>query len=355
MFNLPEFNLKQSPLLGAFAGGARAFGLSRGRGRGVAEKVLTIKMWGAAGGGWISKGWGAPTPSSAAGAVSITEAPYGSLGISPGNTLYIYVGGGNSGNSGGPNGGRPGNGGSGAGPGRGGGGCTSVYRGGAWNSGTLLAVAGGGGGSSVMGAFGWYPTAGPAVGGSPNMSASHPSSTGGGTQSSGGQRSQSTYPMGSPGSNFAGGPSSPTPNGAGGGGAAGWYGGGGGHGDTGAANGAGGGGGSNYHNPSISSSFVRHHNDFQDIPNYVGANTPSGFNMLSNPWPSFWNTFYPRIGPAGNAPGFNSTDPDYSFPRCGGTNDGPGNGQPGSVVIIDSTGNKTTFTFTGSQQTYTVP
>jgi hypothetical protein len=352
MFN---WNIKESPFFTGIARGVGGAGFGKiVGGAGIQEGRLTIKMWGAAGGGWVTKGWGYPSPSSAAGAVSITAAPYAALNLNSGDTLYIYVAGGNSGNSGGPNGGRPGGGGFGAGPGTGGGGCTSIYKNGQWNSGTLMAVAGGGGGSSIIASFGWYPSAAPAVSGSPNMQASGGTS-GGGNQTSGGPASPSGYPMGVPGSSFQGGNSSPTPNGAGGGGAAGYYGGGGGHGDTGAANGAGGGGGSNYHNPTIPSPYIRHHNDFQDIPNYLGAGTPTGFNMLSNPWPSFWNTFYPFAYPAGSLPGFNSNDPDYSFPRCGGTNDGPGNGQPGSVVIIDINGNKTTFTYTGSQQTYTVP
>jgi hypothetical protein len=351
MFN---WNIKERPILSllGFGGGGSGLPLRR---RGAAG-ALTIKMWGAAGGGWVTKGWGNPSPGSAGGALSVTEATYEELGISSGDTLYIYVGGGNSGNSGGPNGGHPGGAGNGAGPGTGGGGMTSIYNG-PYATGTRMLIAGGSGGSGVMGSFGWYPTGYPSPinnnQSSPPFSA--PNGPGGGTQTFGGSGSiHPSYPSGSPGGQFSGGNSSPTPNGAGGGGGAGWYGGGGGHGDTGAANGSGGSGGSNYQNPSITAT-VTHHNDFQDVPNYVGRGPNTGWDFSSNPWPSFWPTFYPYFDPAANAPGFNSLDPDYSFPRCGGTNDGPGNGQPGSVVIIDADGNKTTFLHTGSAQTYTVP
>jgi hypothetical protein len=349
------FHVKQAPILSLLGFGGGGSGLSQG-GAGAAS-TLTIKMWGAAGGGWVTKGWGSPTPGSAGGAVSVTDSPYEDLGISSGDTLYIYVGGGTGNNSGGSNGGHPGSGGSGAGPGTGGGGMTSIYANGPYSSGTRMLIAGGSGGSAVMAAFGWYPT------GYPNPSTNNvssppfpaPNGPGGGTQTFGGSGSiHPSYPDGSPGSQFSGGNSSPTPNGAGGGGGAGWYGGGGGHGDTGAANGSGGSGGSNYQNPSISAT-VTHHNDFQDIPNYLGAGPNTGWDFSSNPWPSFWPTFYPTIGPASSTPGFNSGDPDYSFPRCGGSLDGPGNGSPGSVVIIDVDGNKTTFTHTGSVQTYSVP
>ena len=100
---------------------------------------------------------------------------------------------------------------------------------------------------------------------------------------------------------------------------------------------------------------VTHHNDFQDVPNYVGAGPNTGWNFSTQPWPSFWQTFYPYYNNGSNAPGFNSPDPDYSGPRCGQAEDGPSNGNPGSVVIIDVNGNKTTFTHTGSEQSYTVP
>ena len=77
--------------------------------------------------------------------------------------------------------------------------------------------------------------------------------------------------------------------------------------------------------------------------------------LVHNLGPSFWQTFYPYYNNGSNAPGFNSPDPDYSGPRCGQAEDGPSNGNPGSVVIIDVNGNKTTFTHTGSEQSYTVP
>ena len=326
----------------------------------VPIKTLTLKLWGASGGGWQTKGWGSPTPGSAGGAVSIDDQPYTKLGINSGDTLYIYVGGGNSGNSGGPNGGRPGSGGSGSGPGKGGGGATSIYVGGnGHGTGTLMFAAGGGGGSAAGGSFGYFPTGAPANTpqgtGSPTLAAGGGDNVGGGTQTGGGRGTQGGgYPNGSAGGNWNGGPGSPNSNGAGGGGAAGWYGGGGGHGDTGAANGAGGGGGSNYQNPSITAT-VSHHCDFVDVPNYLGINNSSLDISPSGSWPSFWTTYWPYIQPSESLPGFNSTDPDYSFPRCGGTNDGPENGVPGSVVIIDEDGNKSTFQYTNGQQTYTVP
>lgn len=347
------FHVKQSPILSLLGFGGGGSGPALG---GVsAPKTLTIKMWGASGGGWTTKGWGNPSPGSAAGALSVTDATYEELGIASGDTLYIYVGGTNNGNSGGNNGGHPGGAGSGAGPGRGGGGMTSVYKG--TYSQTRMLIAGGSGGSGTMSSFGWYPTGYPSPSNnnqsSPPFNA--PNGPGGGTQNFGGSGSiHPSYPDGSPGGQFNGGSGSPTSNGAAGGGGAGWYGGGGGHGDTGAANGSGGSGGSNYQGPVINAT-VTHHNDFQDVPGYVGRGPNTGWDFNANPWPSFWQTFYPYFDPAANAPGFNSQDPDYSFPRCGGANDGPANGQPGSVVIIDGDGNKTTFTYTGSAQTYSVP
>ena len=349
------FNVKQSPILSmlGFGGGGTGTALKGGA---SLPGTLTIKMWAASGGGWQTKGWGSPTPGSAGGAVSVTNAPYEELGISSGDTLKIYVGGTCNGNSGGSNGGHPGGGASGAGPGRGGGGMTAIYKG-PHSTGTRMLIAGGSGGSSVMSAFGWYPTGYPSPSNnnqsSPPFNA--PNGPGGGTQNFGGSGSRHPhYPSGSPGGQFNGGSGSGTGNGAAGGGGAGWYGGGGGHGDTGAANGSGGSGGSNWQGPTINAT-VTHHNDFQDVPGYMGVGPNSGWNFSTQPWPSFWQTFYPAFGPASNAPGFNSQDPDYSFPRSGGTNDGPSNGQPGSVVIIDVDGNKTTFTHTGSEQSYTVP
>lgn len=337
-----------------FGGGGTGLSLLSGD---TTPSIITIKMWAGAGGGWVSKGWGTPQPGSAGGAISVTDSPYEDLGISSGNTLYIYVGGGNSGNSGGPNGGHPGGAGNGAGPGTGGGGMTSIYANGPYSSGTRMLIAGGSGGSQQGTGFGWYPVGYPSPSNNSQSSPpfSAPNGPGGGTQTFGGSGSlHPNYPNGSPGGQFSGGNSSPTANGAGGGGGSGWYGGGGGHGDTGAANGSGGAGGSNYQNPSISAT-VTHHNDFQDVPNYIGAGPNTGWDFSSNPWPSFWGTFSPGISGSASIPGFNSTDPDYSFPRCGGSLDGPGNGSPGSVVIIDKFGNKTTFNYTGSVQTYSVP
>ena len=351
------FNVKQSPILSVLGFGGGGTGLTQS---GAAlPGTLTIKMWGASGGGWQTKGWGSPAPGSSAGALRISDAPYDELGISSGDTLYVYVGGTCSGNSGGPNGGRPGSGGSGAGNGRGGGGCTSIYRNGTHSTGTLMLVAGGSGGSQHLGGFGYYPTGAPANTppgtGSPTLAAATGDSVGGGTQGTGGRGSEGGgYPNGSPGSAFNGGPGSPTGNGAGGGGGAGYYGGGGGHGDTGAANGSGGGGGSNYQNPGISAT-VSHFCDFIDVPNYLGVDNSSLNISPSGSWPSIWSTYYPTTYPASSTPGFMSNDPDYSAPRCGAGNDGPSNGMPGSVVFIDVDGNKTTLTYTGSQQTYSVP
>ena len=304
---------KEKPFggFGGFGGG----GLGLLGGSAAAAGTLTIKVWGAAGGGWVTKGWGNPSPGAAGGALSVTDAPYEDLGISSGDTLYIYVGGGTGSNSGGSNGGHPGGGGSGAGPGTGGGGMTSIYHNGPYSSGTRMFIAGGSGGSGTMTGFAWYPTGYPSPSNnnqsSPPFSA--PNGPGGGTQTFGGSGSiHPHYPSGSPGGQFSGGNSSGTSNGAGGGGGAGWYGGGGGHGDTGAANGSGGSGGSNYHNPSIAAT-VTHHNDFEDVPNYVGRGPNTGWDFSSNPWPSFYPTFYPYFDPASSAPGFNSQDPDTSI------------------------------------------
>jgi len=314
----------------------------------VAANTITIKVWGA-GGGRGDNGphnsvnrFGAP-----GGAFTISQTPYSSIGLSPGNTLYIYVGQGgrsqDSGGAGGGNGGHPGRGGNGSPPDAGGGGgMTSIYLNGGFGSGTLYAIAAGGGGASAgfMWAAGGYPFG---IGGGPVTGPQIPGWTtyvgpagvgGGGTQSAGGAvPGGSGYggaPGGNTGSQFTGGD-----GGDSGGGGAGYYGGASGMGDYGTVSGSGGGGGSNYHNPAyIPPAFITH------------------ANILTDPQ---WAPYAPNFTEHPTGPALNSTDPQYSPGKGnGGPPAAPGDGGPGYVVITTSAGTST-FSYTGSVQTFVIP
>ena len=347
------FAVKQKPVFTGFR-----FGFGRGGGGGAAalpEAPITIEMWGAGGGSGDNgphdqaRNYGAP-----GGSITISDVPYASLGLSSGDTLYLYVGGGGQGvsgpSAGGPNGGHPGSGGTGN-PGNdmaGGGGMTSIYHNNPHSNGesNLLLIAAGGGGSAAGNglAAGGYPQG---VGGGPP---SHYPGTftprpsvapwlgiqpvgGGGSQtgSSGGYPT-SGYggaPGGTAGTKFNGG-SSPD----GGGGGAGYYGGGSGRGDSGTVSGSGGGGGSNYQNPIITST-VTHHSIFTD---------PT--------WSPIFDS--PPADPNSGLGALNQGSPNYTGSvGAGGPPSGDGDGGNGYIVITDPSGTST-FSYTGSQQTYTL-
>lgn len=309
-------------------------------------KEITITMWGGGGGGMTFPGgsptWGTPAPGGAGGSLVFTGT-YNDLGLSAGNTLYIYVGGGGQGpnpGAGGPNGGHPGGGGP-SGPGGaigGGGGMSSLYANGPFSSGTLLFIAGGGG-SGYFGSIATHPVAWPPP------AAGQPIGLGnGGSQSSGGAGGVSgnpSYPPGNGGSRFQGGSGSQASNAKSGGGGAGHYGGGGGCADTGAANGAGGGGGSNYHNPIVPPAKVTHANFFNDPA--FNPSAPQGYPIALNPFNGPRYSASPSYpGSRITLPGQNSTNPLYALPYGGGsTVAGPG--YPGSVHI---TINGVTYSYT---------
>jgi hypothetical protein len=345
------FALKQKPI---FTGLKFGFG-SGGGGAAVAGNTITIEMWGAGGGSGDNgphnqaRRHGAP-----GGSITIEDVPYSSMGFSPGDTLYLYVGGAGQGvsgpSAGGPNGGHPGRGGNGS-PGSdsaGGGGMSSIYLNNPHSNGESnlwLIAAGGGGSAAGLGlAAGGYPQG---IGGGPP---SHfPGSFtprpavgplgdfqtlgGGGSQSgSSGGYPTSGYggaPGGNAGSKFTGGDGPDS-----GGGGAGYYGGGSGRGDFGSVSGAGGGGGSNYQNPAITSTVTHHSlwNDPSWTP-YVDARV-SGSNPIS------------PVGDEG-AGALNQSSSNYSSGvGAGGPTSGDGDGGDGYIVITDPSGTST-FSYTG--------
>lgn len=356
---LDRFFKKESPILGlmGLGGGTSSKVIAGGGGA-----TITIEMWGAGGGSGDNGPHNqARRHGSPGGAISVTEVPYSDMGLSSGDTLYMYIGGGGYGvpgpSGGGPNGGHPGRGGNGS-PGSdssGGGGMTSIYKNNPHSSGESnlwLIAAGGGGSAAGLGfAAGGYPQG---IGGGPpsHMPGSFTprpavapladySSVGGGgsqTTSTGGYPT-SGYggaPGGSAGSKFTGGDGPDS-----GGGGAGYYGGGSGRGDFGSVSGGGGGGGSNYQNPAISGTVTHHSlwNDPSWTP-YVDARI-SGGNPIS------------PVGDEG-AGALNQSSPNYSSGvGAGGDTSGPGNGGNGYIVITDPSGTST-FSYTGSQQTYTL-
>lgn len=172
------------------------------------------------------------------------------LSVTPGETLYIYVGGAGSGGVGGYNGGGSGGSGGGYGGSGGGGGASDIRQGGNALSNRIVVAGGGGGGkgyyaSAPTGPYGGGLGGGLVGGDGPNhFDAAYGGK--GGTQSSGGDggsEGTSTYGhAGYSGSLSLGGAGGPYyASGVGGGGGGGYYGGGGG-----ASDGAGGGGGSSY-------------------------------------------------------------------------------------------------------------
>lgn len=229
---------------------------------------INARMWGGGGGG------GAGGSTAAGGAGGGSGYIYGSIPVTPGETLNIYVGGG--GGAGTRNT---------AGGGGGGGGSSTIYRGS-----TLLAiVAGGGGGGGGRATASHTGGAGGAGGGTSGISGSNAGGTGtatgggGGTLSSGGAAGTGGRNVGTAGSSLtgglgangrnnsgadggasngglanggAGGSVTTTTYAAGGGGGAGYFGGGGGSASTGTTittGGSGGGGGSSYTNASVAS------------------------------------------------------------------------------------------------------
>lgn len=340
--------------------GGFGFGRKR-RGAGVDNRPIIITMWGAGGGGYIRKSdpaWGPPSASGGVGGAMIATTTVADLGLSSGDQLYIYVGGGGAmSGPGGPNGGHPGGGGGGSGGyGGGGGGMSSVYMKGSFSTGTLLLIAGGGSGGygvfNVSNLIADNPPGGPWV-------------ASGGTQSSGGAGGPgvSGGGPGSPGSQFTGGSAGTH----GGGGGAGYYGGGGGPGDGGAANGGAGGAGSCYINPLY---FTNDTSDSALANGVVIANQfrafPSPYNSPFNPG---GNSSYPWVpypypgpmGPYARGAGSTASDPMtgqnrlhplYNTSYGGGTTSG-GNGYPGSVHITLN-GVTTSYTTVGTH-IFTVP
>lgn len=202
-------------------------------------RQISAKLWGAAGGnggGYGSLGQG----TGGAGGFAA-----GTLAVTPGELLYVYVGGGGrgapsrtSGGAGGWNGGGNGGNGSGSYPaGGGGGGATDIRQGGTTLSHRVI-VAGGGGGASGSNAGAGGGTTGQSSGSHGNASSAR-----GGSQTSGGAAGTCFLGSGTRGQFGAGGNGRRSSNtSAGGGGGAGWYGGGGGANNR--NQGSGGGGGS---------------------------------------------------------------------------------------------------------------
>jgi len=337
-----------------FTGSKFGFGRSAAA-AGAPTSTIVIAMWAGAGGGWVRKGgpeWGPPSISGGTGASMIATTTNVNLGLSSGDQLYIYVGGGGAmSGPGGPNGGHPGGGGGGSGGyGGGGGGMSSVYMKGSFSTGTLLLIAGGGSGGGGL------------------VNIAHLDSrfsANGGTQSSGGAGGPgvSGGGPGSPGSQFTGGGAGTH----GGGGGAGYYGGGGGPGDGGAANGGNGGTGSCYINTSY---FTEDTTDSGLANGVVIANIfrrfPAPFNPPmpfsgppTAPYPFFPLIGYPGpyyFGPGSSTPspfpGQNTGHPLYNPTYGGGTTSG-GNGYPGSVHITYN-GVTTSYTTVGTH-IFTVP
>jgi hypothetical protein len=355
-----EWHKKEAPFFTGITRGVGGSGFGKpaagGGGPRRSARPVIITMWGGGAGGYIRKAgpeWGPPSTSGGIGASMIATTTDINLGLSSGDQLYIYVGGGGAmPGPGGSNGGHPGGGGGGSGGyGGGGGGMSSVYMKGPFSTGTLLLVAGAGGGGS--GAF---------------LEISHLDSrfsSRGGTQSSGGAGGPGTSGggPGSPGSQFNGG-NAGTHGGAGG---AGYYGGGGGPGDGGAATGGNGGTGSCYINTSY---FTEDAEDSGISNGVVIANIfrrfPAPFNPpmpFSGP-PTASYPFFPLIGypgpyyfGAGNNtsspfPGQNAGHPLYNA-SYGGSSTSGGNGSPGSVHITIA---GTTYSYTtAGPHIFTVP
>lgn len=213
---------------------------------------LTVKLWGGGGGG------GAGGSTAAGGAGGGGGETTGTIAVTPGETLDIYVGGGGAAGARNTSGG-----------GGGGGAFTSIYRGG-----TLLALAagggGGGGGRSTSTHIGGAGGAGGGVTGVNGSASLTNGGGGGGTSGSGGAAGSGSVNgliglslNGGDGAKGAtsgtgsgavggltgggdGGAVTTTTRAAGGGGGSGWFGGGGGSGAGTSAGGAGGGGGSSF-------------------------------------------------------------------------------------------------------------
>ncbi len=216
--------------------------------------VITVKAWGAGGGG------GESTGSNTGGSGGGSGFAQTDLSVTPGENLTVIVGGGGPGGSnaggdggggngvtaaGGGTGGDAGDPGSGdSGGGGGGGGYAAVLR-----SGTYLVQAGGGGGGGGTGNSAGDGGAGGAGGGSSGLSGSTGGGSGGvgggaGTASAGGAGGALSGSAGSANTGGTGGTNSGDDPGGGGGGGAGRYGGGGGGAASPETAGGGGGGGS---------------------------------------------------------------------------------------------------------------
>jgi hypothetical protein len=353
-----EWHKKEAPFFTGITRGVGGFGFGKsaaGGGPGRDNSPVIITMWGAGGGGYIRKAgpeWGPPSASGGVGGSMIARTTVDNLGLSSGDQLYIYVGGGGAmPGPGGPNGGHPGGGGGGSGGyGGGGGGMSSIYMKGSYSSGTLLLIAGGG-----CGGYGVFQVSG--------LEGDYPGR--GGTQSSGGAGGPgvSGGGPGSPGSQFTGGSAGTH----GGGGGAGYYGGGGGPGDGGAANGGSGGSGSCYLNPIY---FINDTSDSSITNGVVIANQfrafPSPYNSPFNPG---GNSSYPWVpypypgpmGPYARGAGQPASDPMTGQNRLhplyntsyGGRTTSGGGGYPGSVHITFN-GVTTSYTSVGTH-IFTVP
>ena len=311
----------------------------------LSDQEMMITVWGAGGGGWKRKAgpeWGPPARAGCPGHSLIVRTSYKNLGLSKGDSLSLYVGGGGAQpGAGGSNGGHPGGGGSGSGGyGGGGGGMSSIYMNGDWNNGTRLLIAAGGAGGYGLLAFG--NNAENTRSDNPSRGASPSGAGSGGPGVSGGG-------PGSPGGTFYGGNAGT--HGSGGG--AGFYGGGGGPGDGGAANGGAGGNGLSWVNQEYLS--VDTSNDPASGPSVVSQELHSvKFSQMLRNFPAKYNNFnppgspsqYPWVNPSlsrysrgarepqsDSIPGQNASNPLYSAPYCGMANSG-GNGQPGSIHIM---------------------
>lgn len=218
---------------------------------------LTLKMWGGGGGG--GAGGSAAAGGAGGGAGYIT----GTVPVTPGETLNVYVGGGGAGGTRNT-----------AGGGGGGGGYSSLYR----SSAALAIASGGGGGGGGRNSSGNTGGAGGAGGGTSGVAGTASGAAGGGgagTPSAGGSAGSGGNNPGTAGSSLNGGDGADGRTGAGadgtgavgglatggnggsanntaragaGGGGAGYFGGGGGSGSTAATGAGGGGGGSSYTN-----------------------------------------------------------------------------------------------------------
>lgn len=175
------------------------------------------------------------------------------ISVTPGETLYINVGGTTSSTTGGSNGG-----GAGSSNGRGGGGASDIRKGGTGTQHRIVVAAGGGGGGYYSaGAHGGYPNGNDAS----FYYSSYQSHGGGATQTDGGARGSYSTSVASMGALYSGGSGT-----YGGGGGGGYYGGGGGYYD-------GGGGGSSWVNPQY----------LVGIPSYTGG-YKSGAGQVTISW-----------------------------------------------------------------------